>query len=252
MLQYSTDDVSRTDQRLVGGDIDVSTQVHQHSPRQSFRYQDHLPSPLRQRYGQQRPMAPASRDFLFVNKDASGLQRSTSESYDITSHISRHHRAWLKAERQKKLKSSIIPVSTGQGPYQTGDTSGARTAASSNTSTHSPASPVTDRWRTPHGDDLDSLQQYPSSSRRRLVEPGTQSQNFEWLVRGRSRVSPSMDCLIHQGSTDPFSVAAVNIGSHEAAAISAASQSLVVRHISLFLLPSATRYIPSIMYTTTP
>jgi hypothetical protein len=244
-----TDDVFGNDRCLVTGasDIDVSTH-HQCSPQHPSRYYESLSSPLRQRYGQQRPMAPISRDFLFVNKDASGLHRSTTESYDITSHISRHHRAWLKAERQKKLKSSIIPVSTGRSPYKTGETSGALVATSSNTSTHATASPAADRWRTQHEDESDSSQQYPYRSQRRLVDHGTRIQNYGSGSRLRSRGSPAIDCLIHRGSTDPFSAAALNIGSHEAAAISAASQFLVVRYISQFCLPGPRRSLLAELY----
>lgn len=47
-----------------------------------------------------------SRPLLFINKDATSLNRTPAEAFAIGSHVSKSHRNWLKCERLRRMKPS--------------------------------------------------------------------------------------------------------------------------------------------------
>lgn len=174
--------------------------------------------PQRRRYDKTNGMPSVPKDFLFINKHSANLENNPADSFNITSHVSRHHRKWLKSERQKRLKSSIggplsranaqIPVQSCQIPANAGRPHGLSHAAPGPCS-HDPS------------------QRCQCSLKRLASKLSSCSPNEETRPCGAPSGSYNYGLHAYKGNADPFAAAALGIGPGETEAISCASRFLV-------------------------
>lgn len=181
---------------------------------------------------------PAPKDFLFINKHSAKLGHDADELFNITSHVSRFHRKWLKDERQKKLRSSIGPslsqLSTQNSSAhssQVRDHVTAPSVPSSHTRKLCPTSPPAHTLSsTPTGVQSSGVR-LRRLTRSRYGDLPDQEICSCGAKECRSRIETSkglgQPLLTYKGNADPFAAAALCIGADESEAISCASHFLV-------------------------
>lgn len=169
--------------------------------------------PQRWRNDKTKGMAPVPKDFLFINKHSAHLENDPVESFNITSHVSRHHRKWLKNERQKRLKSSI------GGPLSRANAQVPADAGSSTTPSPRPVASGScshEQSRQRQG----SLQRLTSKLSSCMPDEGA-------ATCGEVSGLYNHALLAYKGNSDPFAATAIRLGPAEAEAIASASGFLV-------------------------
>lgn len=182
-------------------------------------------TPSRQRPSKTNSMASVPKDFLFVNKHSANLERDAAEAFNITSHVSRNHRKWLKNERQQRLKSSL------GSPFS--QESGAESTPRRQTP-ESRDDPTTSRLTAP-GHSHGMLERCDPSLQRQgaLSDIHAPARDATGCRDGTCRARKPLPTrfrhrlLAYEGNADPFAAAALRIGPAESEAISSASRFLV-------------------------
>lgn len=169
--------------------------------------------PQRWRNDKPNGMAPVPKDFLFINKHSAHLENDPVESFNITSHVSRHHRKWLKNERQKRLKSSIGGPLSRANPQVPADA-----ASSTNVSPGPVASGSCSRERS---------RQRQGSLQRLASKLSSCMPDQEGSHRGETSGLYNHTLPAYKGNSDPFAATSVPLGAAEAEAIACASRFLI-------------------------